>query len=173
MRANTGGVGGGWLVGESSSSREHCVVWCQSGQVRHLSPLPWRRTRAVFTEVEVADPQVGDLLDPCAGVVEEQEQGTVPQGEPAAAGQVAEQSLDLVAFEEVRFGRRGSLHGDGRHPLADAEHLGFPAGDVLEQGVQGGQALVAGADVVAAVVLQVAQERRRPVRRSGRRAAAW
>ena len=29
------------------------------------------------TELEVPDPQVGDFLDPGAGVVEEQDQGTV------------------------------------------------------------------------------------------------
>ena len=40
---------------------------------------------------------------------------------------------------------------------------GSRAGDVVEQGVQGGQALVAGADVVAAVVLEVTKEPEDPV----------
>ena len=64
----------------------------------------------------------------------------------------------LVAFEEVRLGGRCPLHGDGRDLLADAEHLRLSGGDVVEQRVQGRQALVAGPDVVVAVVLQVAQE---------------
>jgi hypothetical protein len=38
------------------------------------------------------------------------------------------------------------------------QHLRLPAGDVVEQGVEGGQALVASAYVVVALVLQVAQE---------------
>jgi hypothetical protein len=34
------------------------------------------------TELEVRHPQVRNLLDPCPGVVEEEEQGTVSEGEP-------------------------------------------------------------------------------------------
>ena len=108
-------------------------------------------------------PQVGDLLHPCPGVVEEQEQGAVSEGEAARPGQVPEQGLDLVALEEVRLGGCRPLHGDGRDLLADAEHLRLPAGDVVEQGVQGRQALVAGADVVGAVILQVAEEAEDPL----------
>ena len=73
-------------------------------------------------------------------------------------GQASQQRLHLVAFEEVRLGGCCPLHGDGRHLLADAEHLRFPPGDVVEQGVQGRQTLVAGADMIVAVVLQVAEE---------------
>jgi hypothetical protein len=60
------------------------------------------------------------------------------------------------------LGWRRSLGGDGGHPLAHGEHVGLACGDVVEQGVQGSQALVAGADVVAAVVLEVAQEAEDP-----------
>jgi hypothetical protein len=62
----------------------------------------------------------------------------VSQGEAAFAGQRAEQRLDLVAFEEAGLGWCCPLGRDGRHLLAGAEHLRFPAGDVVEQGVQGG-----------------------------------
>ena len=109
-------------------------------------------------EVEMPGAEFGDLLDPGAGVVEEQQQGPVAQGEATVAGKAPEQLLHLVALEEVRLGGCGSLHGDGRDALADLEHLRLPAGDVVEQGVQGRQALVAGPDVVAALVLQVAEE---------------
>ena len=78
-------------------------------------------------------------------------------------GRRCSSACDLVAFEEVGLGGCCPLHGDGRHLLADAEHLRFSAGDVVEQGVQGRQALVAGADVVVAVVLQVAQEAEDPL----------
>ena len=62
------------------------MVWAQSGQVRHLSPLPWRRTTGGSAEVEVPGAQVGDLLHACPGVVEEQEQGVVAQGVPPGPG---------------------------------------------------------------------------------------
>src|ERR1039458_8736228 len=78
--------------------------------------------------------QVGDLLCPCPGVVEEQEQGTVPLDETPRSGEVPEQGLDLVALEEVRLCGCRPLHRDCCHPLADAEHLRLSAGDVVEQG---------------------------------------
>jgi hypothetical protein len=116
----------------------------------------------VFAEVEVADAQVGDFLHACAAVVEEQQQGAVAQRESAVVGQVGEQVLDLVAFEELRLGWGGAFHWDGHDPLADAEHLWCAGGDVVEQRVQRGEPLVAGADVVATVVFEVAQERDDP-----------
>jgi hypothetical protein len=53
----------------------------------------------VLAEVEVLGPQVGDFLCAGAGVVEEQDQGAVPQRERAAAGQVVQEVFD----------RRGAL----------------------------------------------------------------
>lgn len=51
-----------------------------------------------------------------------------------------------------------SLTWDRCHPLAYAEHLRLPAGDVLEQRVQYRQALVPRPDVIATVVLEVTEE---------------
>ena len=48
-------------------------------------------------------------------------------------------------------------------PLADAEHLGFSAGQVVEETVDGRQALVAGAYVVLAVDLEMAEKADHPV----------
>ena len=39
----------------------------------------------MLAEVEMPDAQVGDLLHPCPGVVEEQQQGPVPQREASVA----------------------------------------------------------------------------------------
>ncbi len=71
---------------------------------------------------------------------------------------MVQQALDLVAFEEPGLGGCDAFRRDGGDPLADAEHLGFARGDVVEQGVHRGESLVAGADVVAAVLFEVAQE---------------
>ena len=75
-----------------------------------------------------------------------------------APGQAFEQCLDLVAFQEVGLRWCSSLRWDGGHLLADAEHLGFTGGDVLEEDVQGRQTLVASPDMIGPVVLQVAEE---------------
>jgi hypothetical protein len=77
---------------------------------------------------------------------------------------VSQQIVDLVAFQEAGLGWRGPFRGDGGHLLADAEHLRFAGGDVVEQGVQGRQPLVAGSDVVAAVVFEVAEEGEDPLK---------
>src|SRR6266540_7115824 len=55
-----------------------------------------------LAELKVPDPQVSDLLHPRPGVVEEQEQGAVSQGESPRPREAAEQRLDLVGLEEVR-----------------------------------------------------------------------
>jgi len=61
-----------------------------------------------------------------AGVVEEQDQGLVPQRERAVAGQAAQEVFDLVVFEEAGFRRGGALDRDRRDLLASGEHGWFP-----------------------------------------------
>ena len=117
----------------------------------------------VRTEVKVPDPQVGHFLHPRPGVVEEQQEGSVSQREPTPTGQVRQQIFDLVAFEEPGLGWSRTFGRDGGHPLADAEHLGVPRGDVVEQGVHRSESLVAGAGVVAAVFFEVSQESDDPI----------
>lgn len=112
----------------------------------------------MLPELEISRPQFGDFVCPGPGVVEEQDQGVVALGEAAGPGQVLQQFLHFVAFQKVRLGRRHPFHGDGRNPLAGAEHRRLPAGHVLEQGVQGCQTLVARAHTVVAVIFKVAQE---------------
>jgi hypothetical protein len=112
----------------------------------------------MISEVEVLDTKVGHLLNPRTAVVEEQQQGSVPQGQRAIVRKTAQKILHLVPLQERCRGRRRPFHRDRRHPLADAQHLRCPSGDVLEEGVQRGQPLVAGADVVASVLLEVAKE---------------
>ena len=65
----------------------------------------------VLAEVEVLRAQVGGLLGAGAGVVEEQDQGAVPQCERAVAGQVAQELFDLYAFEDRVSGGAVRLTG--------------------------------------------------------------
>ena len=107
--------------------------------------------------------QIGHLggAGPC--VVEEHHHGPVSQGQSTARGQPTNELFDLVAFEEVGFGRRGAFHGDGGDALADSEHLRRAGGDVVEERVDGSKALVAGADVVVPVSLEMTKESEDPL----------
>ena len=86
----------------------------------------------MLSQVEVLRAQAGDLLGAGAGVVEEQDQGAVPQRERAVAGQVVQEVFDLVALEEPGLRRGGALDRDGGDLLAGGEHLRCPPGDVVE-----------------------------------------
>ena len=112
----------------------------------------------MLSEVEVLDAQVGGFLDARAGVVEEQDQRPVRSASVRCRA-VVQQRVDFVAFEEPRFRWGDAFDRDRGDLLADGEHLRRAGGDVLEQAVDRGESLVAGADVVAAVLFEVAQER--------------
>jgi hypothetical protein len=73
--------------------------------------------------------------------------------------------LDLVAFEEPGLGQRDSFGRDRRNLLAAHQHLRRAGGEVLEQGVDRGGPLVAGADVIPAALFEVAQEADDPLER--------
>jgi hypothetical protein len=109
-------------------------------------------------QLEVLDAEVGHLLDASTGVVQEKEEHAIAECVAPAGRQSREEGADFVALQEVGFRRSGPLAGDGRYALADREQLRISAREVLEEGVDGRQALVASPDVVAANLLQVPQE---------------
>jgi len=78
---------------------------------------------------------------------------------------VAEEILHFVAFEESRFRWSHTLHRHRRYALAYDQHFGCASSDVLEQAVHGGQALVACADVVTSVHLEMPQKADDPFER--------
>jgi hypothetical protein len=64
---------------------------------------------------------------------------------------VAEEILDFVPLQEARFRWSQTLAWHSRHALADDEHFGRSPSDVFEHAVQGGQALIARANVITTV----------------------
>ena len=112
----------------------------------------------MLAEVKVFDPQVSDLLRTGPGVVEEEQQGVIPQAETPFVGQRAKQRLGLVTLKEVGLSRSRALHWDGGDPLAYVEHLRGPCGDVVEERVEAGEALVARADMVMTINLEITKE---------------
>ena len=101
----------------------------------------------------------GELGDPQSGLDGEREHGVIASSGPG--GQVAgvQQRVDLGVGEvgdEVAF---GSFGWDGEHALDGAGVFGVVQREVAEQGVDGGQAVVAGGGAVVAVAFEVIQER--------------
>ncbi len=137
--------------------QERCGLAPQGARAP-LVALSMEPDQGSLAELEVPHPQVSALLHPGPGVVQEQEQGTVSEGESPCSREPTEQRLDLVSLEEMRLCRCRPLHGDGRHLLTEPEHLGLAAGDVVEQRVQRRQALVARADLVASSILEMPEE---------------
>ena len=124
----------------------------------------------VVTEIEVFNTKIGGLLNPRSGVVEEEQEGPVPQSEAAVAGQVAEEILDLVAFEESCFRWSHTFHRHSGHALADDEQFGCSPSDVLEQAVHSSQALVARANVVTPLDFEMLEKADDPLESEGRQA---
>ena len=106
-------------------------------------------------QVEVRDAQVGDLLHAGAGVVEQQQQGTVTQRERSGGRQSAEELGDLLALKETSFGWGRTLDGNRGDALCDREQLGAPLREKLEEGPQDRESMVAGAPVIVPFLLQV------------------
>jgi hypothetical protein len=71
---------------------------------------------------------------------------------------VADEILNFVAFEESRFRWSHALHRHSRYALTDDQHFGCSPGDVLEEAVHGGQALVARANVVTSVKFEMLEK---------------
>jgi hypothetical protein len=86
-------------------------------------------------ERNVLDPQIRDLLDPRAGVIEQQQQRTVPKGLASLRRQVCEERLDLVAIHEAHLGQGRPLCRNRRDPLARASHR--TAGPVVARAAAG------------------------------------
>ena len=109
-------------------------------------------------ELEVALTQLSHLLDPGAGVVKKEQQGPVTQGVRPRGRELSEQALDLIALQKEGGWWRDALDGDGHHPLGLGEPLRQLGGQVLEEGLERGQTLVARAHVIVSLALQGLQE---------------
>jgi len=128
------------------------------GDVAGLAALAGQRRQGRVLEADVADGQVGDFLDPGAGVVERGEQGRVAPALPGGPVGPGEQEPGLLDGQVPDGGTVLFLGGDGEDVLP-AGHPGrvlglHPRGERADRG----QPLVAGRDAVAPVFLQVAEE---------------
>lgn len=77
---------------------------------------------------------------------------------PRRAIRACQQGVDLLTAEEPDEGSVESLGWYGEHPLDELGMLGVAQGSVAEQRVDGGQAGVARAHAVPALILQVVKK---------------
>ena len=103
--------------------------------------------------------QAGELGDSQAGLDGEGEHGVVAPAGPGFLVAGSEERVGLVRGEVGDVGAVAALAGDGQDPLDQRAVLGMAQGGVGEERVDCRQAGVAGPDAVAAIVLQVLQER--------------
>ena len=104
----------------------------------------------------MSDPQVGDFLHPRAGVVEEQQQGAVAQREATrrwagarSSACTSSRSRKCVSAGAARF--IGMAATRWQMPSISGSRVAMYSNRVCTAG----QSLVAGADVVAAVLFEV------------------
>jgi hypothetical protein len=114
--------------------------------------------RSRSLQIEIGYSQVRDLLDPCARVVQEEQENSVSQCGRSTRWQSSEERPDLIPVEETSLGRCHTLGRDRSDALGDHEHLGYATAEVVEEGVEECEAVIAGADAVTPFLLQVLQE---------------
>ena len=110
-------------------------------------------------ELQVAGPQIEDLLDACAGVEHGEQQGVVTPTVAGSAVGSLQQGLEFVRFEVLDEDLWGAFERHGEDLLAQFKVLGMVHRRVADEGVHGRQPSVARCDTVAALGLEVGQER--------------
>ena len=93
------------------------------------------------------------------GLGGEGEHGVVAAAGPGFLVAGGQERVGLVRGQVGDVGAVAALAGDGQDPLDQRPVLGMAQGGIAEEGVDRGQAGVAGPDAVAPVILQVLQER--------------
>ena len=110
-------------------------------------------------EVHVAAVQAGQLGGAQPGLDRGQQQRVVASAGPGRAVGSVEQRVDLGSSRKVTSARSAALGRDREHALDVLGVFGVAERGVSEQRVDRRQAGVAGADAVAALVLEVVEER--------------
>ena len=149
----------GWPSRSASQARSTATVCLVSGVMRCLRPLPRQLTCAPAPRCTSPQVEADQLGGAQSGLGGEQEEGVVAAAGPGAAVGGGEQRVEL-GFGEERDQRAVEALGRDRQDALDRGGvLGVPQRGVAEQRADRGQARVAGAGAVVALVLEVIQER--------------
>ena len=110
------------------------------------------------TELDIFAMQTDNLRCAQSGLYGDQEQGAVAPSRRSLEIRRLEHRCDFVMVEEGHGTTGVAFAWHGQDLLSQSGVLWFMQGDVAEEGVDGGQAAVAGPWTVAAFVLEMAQE---------------
>jgi hypothetical protein len=110
------------------------------------------------SELDVSAAEPDEFGDPQPGLEGDEEQGVIAAADPSAAVGGGEKGGGLGSAEEAHLDAVGSFGRDGKHPLDERGVLGMAQGSEAEQRVHRGEPSVAGADGVAAPVLEMVEE---------------
>ena len=110
------------------------------------------------SQVDIVNPQVGDLLCPRATVIEKHEERSVTERQGAMFRQGGKQLVDLVTLQVTGFWRRRSLCGNRFHPLGFGEHFGVMHGEITVECTKRSEPLISRADLVPAYAFDHTQE---------------
>jgi hypothetical protein len=109
-------------------------------------------------ELEVARPQVEDLLHAGPRVEEREEECVIAAAVGSCAVGSVEEGPDLAGFEILDEARARPLEGHGEDALAELEVLRMTRGGVACEGVDGGETGVPRRCAVVSVGLEVVEE---------------
>lgn len=109
-------------------------------------------------EFQVRDREVRNFLYTRSGIVKEEQQGAIAASASSSGGQPGKQSAQFVTIQEAGFVKRSSFGRNRGNSLRHRHHLGHARGGVLKEAVQGGQPLIASANLIAALRFQIAQK---------------
>ena len=110
-------------------------------------------------ERDVLTRESGEFRDPQAGLDGESEHGVVAPAGPGGLVAGVQQRVDLGVDEVGDEVALGPLGRDGEHTLDSGGVFGMLQGQIAEQRVQRGQAVVAGGRAVVPVAFEVVQKR--------------
>ncbi len=120
---------------------------------------PW-----LSVQGEVTNAKIRSLLNSRSGVVQEEQKRSISGCVWCVAGHGRKQLLDRSPIKAVSFGGRHAFRGDALHLLGNHEQFGNATTDVVEEGAEHREALIARPRMVVPGLLEVAQEAEDPFR---------
>ena len=154
-REGNSGHRSGWSLDSRIQTRSTATLWRLSGATRSFRPLPIARTCGPVPRWGQRE-QLGDAQ---TGLHGGEQQRVIAASGPGRAVGAVEQRVDLRGREEGDGALLGPFRGDREHPLDLRGVLGVAQRAVVKERVDRGEADVAGARAVSALVLEVFQER--------------
>jgi len=135
-----------------------------------LDGLCPQRARALFVafsvdahivgtaEAQVVHIKAHQLLCPHACVVEQSEQGIIALSEGSLAVDLTEYFLHLLPFQVFRHASGPALEGNRKDGLALCQMARIGRGEVMKEGMDRSQSVVAGVDAIVPLAFQMIEE---------------